>query len=781
MRNPGKQSYVYRRVALIGAIANPNVGDDAILDVQLNNLDRMFGDNYKAYVFSKDPSYTIRFVQDKSGEVLPIDYLHRLVIESQFDIEKIKKREEELLAYDEEEYKPVYSILHGIFKEIDVLHIIGGGYMNSLWPDMLLEVHMAAKLASKYGKKIFITGASTTITDEETRALITEIIDLADEVDYRDDSFKDLGYQSGGKIVQTLDDAVYYLSDREIPYDMSGRYANLVIHGWQNNAETISEKREQVILPFITDLLLRGELDYCNILYFSEGDSDFLSEEDFPEPVQEKIRCISFIDQFTYYAKEIVAHAYFNIGTRYHQAVFSLAASVPVFSIFSGDYYEQKIRSIHSVFNSDCFCDLRELSKERLSEFFKSVCDIRKSLEATSEKTRALYDTKKYIISKGYSGKDQEQEVLFERLSGNETKVSVIVPVYNMEAYLQKCLDSILRQSLTDIEIICINDGSTDRTQEILNENAWHDRRIKILTQTNQGVSTARNNGLKMARGEYVFFLDPDDWLYDKNVLSDLYNAAKYNKVLAAGGGFVECNKSRPGEFSDWSGNLCRYSFEEDKLYTFNDLQFDYGWIRFIYKREYLVNNNFWFPRRIFYEDPVWFVKVMHSIKTFYGVRRPVYCYRTGYKSYDLSHAKVKDLLRGIGDIIEFSIQNHYSELLDLERARLTKDYAEQIARYLIGRSDDTICRELDRINALLYPDNHRRVEYDICSWDKSAEINRLQATLHEKEQGLLNKENELAFRRKQVADIFNSMTWKIGDAALYLPKMIVRKVRHEE
>lgn len=94
------------------------------------------------------------------------------------------------------------------------------------------------------------------------------------------------------------------------------------------------------------------------------------------------------------------------------------------------------------------------------------------------------------------------------------TKISVIIPVYNVEKYLVRCLESVLAQTFTDFEVICINDGSRDKSLEILEKYAEKDKRIKVYNQSNQGVAVARNNGLKKATGGYVFFLDSDDVLH---------------------------------------------------------------------------------------------------------------------------------------------------------------------------------------------------------------------------------------------------------------------------
>ncbi|RKL66433.1 glycosyl transferase family 2 [Salipaludibacillus neizhouensis] len=104
-------------------------------------------------------------------------------------------------------------------------------------------------------------------------------------------------------------------------------------------------------------------------------------------------------------------------------------------------------------------------------------------------------------------------------------KVSIIVPVFNVEQYLNRCIDSILSQSLFDIEVIAINDGSTDKSSKILHEYQTVDQRVIVIDQTNKGVSAARNKGLQIARGEYIGFVDPDDWI-QKDMYAQMYNTA---------------------------------------------------------------------------------------------------------------------------------------------------------------------------------------------------------------------------------------------------------------
>ena len=109
-------------------------------------------------------------------------------------------------------------------------------------------------------------------------------------------------------------------------------------------------------------------------------------------------------------------------------------------------------------------------------------------------------------------------------------KFSVIIPVYNLEKYLRECLDSVVQQSFKDIEIICIDDGSTDNSGEIIDEYGKNDNRFKIIHQQNQGESVARNNGMKLAESEYITFLDQDDY-WHKDTLKTLYEQLTGNDL----------------------------------------------------------------------------------------------------------------------------------------------------------------------------------------------------------------------------------------------------------
>lgn len=124
-------------------------------------------------------------------------------------------------------------------------------------------------------------------------------------------------------------------------------------------------------------------------------------------------------------------------------------------------------------------------------------------------------------------------------------KISVVVPVYNVEKYLKECIDSIINQTLEDIEIICVNDGSTDSSLEILNDYAKKDSRIIVINKSNSGYGHTMNMGLNAATGEYIGIIESDDFA-DKNMFEDLYKLAKeYDADIVKGDWYNYWSKNK--------------------------------------------------------------------------------------------------------------------------------------------------------------------------------------------------------------------------------------------
>lgn len=151
----------------------------------------------------------------------------------------------------------------------------------------------------------------------------------------------------------------------------------------------------------------------------------------------------------------------------------------------------------------------------------------------------------------------------------NNDLISIIIPVYNQSKYVGKCIESVIDQTYTNIEIIVINDGSTDNSLEIIKK--YNDKRIKVINQNNQGVYKTRCNGIKLSKGKYIFFLDSDDFI-EKNCIKKLYmNVNKYNadvvrcnfKKLKNTGYVSNITKLKPGVFlkKDFQKNIYKYIF----------------------------------------------------------------------------------------------------------------------------------------------------------------------------------------------------------------------------
>jgi len=180
--------------------------------------------------------------------------------------------------------------------------------------------------------------------------------------------------------------------------------------------------------------------------------------------------------------------------------------------------------------------------------------------------------------------------------------VSIIIPVYNTEDYLKQCLDSLVNQSLENIEIICINDGSTDNSLNILQDYAAKDSRIKIIDKKNEGQSVARNMGFKEASGEYIAFVDSDDYI-DLDAYEKLYEfAQKHDNDMTL------CDVERFNSIKTWRAKLHRVSIPAEEVISTNILErpalvYDTGpWNKLI-KKSFWDDHGFSFLDGRLYED----------------------------------------------------------------------------------------------------------------------------------------------------------------------------------
>ncbi|HLP04515.1 MAG TPA: glycosyltransferase [Paludibacter sp.] len=189
-------------------------------------------------------------------------------------------------------------------------------------------------------------------------------------------------------------------------------------------------------------------------------------------------------------------------------------------------------------------------------------------------------------------------------------RLSIIIPVYNVAEYLPQCLDSVFMQDLTGCEVICINDGSTDNSRAILTEYQKKFPELIIVDTQNGGLSAARNSGLKVAQGEYVYFLDSDDYLYP-GVVSEMLRFAEGKKLEVACFNVLK-NGKRPYFENDFKNEDILTGVEYCKRF-FQNFGFYYPapvWM-YLYKRIFLVNNNLYFSEGKLHEDEDFTPRVM--------------------------------------------------------------------------------------------------------------------------------------------------------------------------
>lgn len=224
-------------------------------------------------------------------------------------------------------------------------------------------------------------------------------------------------------------------------------------------------------------------------------------------------------------------------------------------------------------------------------------------------------------------------------------KISIIIPVYNVENYLEECLNSALNQTLKEIEIIAVNDGSTDRSPEILNKYQ-NNPTVTIINQSNQGLSVARNVGLKKASGEYIMFLDSDDWI-DADMCEKLYNKAKkFNVPLVICDIMQFWENGKSTVYNNLQTNENRI-YSKEELYQFLLSQkLGCHVMNKLYLRYYMNLYKCSFEPGIYYEDLIFSFKIIEVYGQAIFINQPLYKYRMRKDSIvaTSSPQKIQDL-----------------------------------------------------------------------------------------------------------------------------------------
>lgn len=291
-------------------------------------------------------------------------------------------------------------------------------------------------------------------------------------------------------------------------------------------------------------------------------------------------------------------------------------------------------------------------------------------------------------------------------------KITVIIPVYNTAKFLPECLDSVLTQDLTNIELICINDGSPDNALEILQEYAAKDARFHIIDKKNEGVGAARNDGIRAARGEFIAFMDSDDFYPHCQVLSRLYECAVDHQVSISGGRYLEV-------LADGQKTDTKYAYQTIQLNPsgvtkYRDFQFDYGYWAYIFRTALLRQTGIFFPTYSRFQDPPFFVQAMLAAESFYALAEPTYCYRMLPGAEKTSIGKTLDMLKGIMDNLRFSRQNNLARLHYISAGRLNEEGSYMAIRNLQDARNKELLAMLVQASALVDSEWLRKEGYQL-------------------------------------------------------------------
>ena len=356
-------------------------------------------------------------------------------------------------------------------------------------------------------------------------------------------------------------------------------------------------------------------------------------------------------------------------------------------------------------------------------------------------------------------------------------KLSVIVPCYNVEEYLGECLDSIINQTFRDIEIVCINDGSTDNTLDILNSYAKKDDRIKIINQTNQGLSMSRNMGLKNVTGEYVTFIDSDDY-FELTAFEETLKIVDKKSLDLLIFKLINFN-DETHEKEEWGyfEMKCIKDIVGDNVFTQEDIGEKFYYMSVtapgkIYKYELIQDIEF--PVGLIFEDEPFFVEVMFRAKRAYIYDKHLYYRRIRSNSITNSEMAnfyhiieifklLNDITKDYGffekyqsrlyrrkiSIIHWMFTNINEEYKEFYFEKMKEDYWEYKNEYLSSEAFYKIPRRLQNFfNFALECDDYK--EYGLKTENYDLYYSNY------------NLKKEINYQKKVNECILNSKSWKI-------------------
>lgn len=359
--------------------------------------------------------------------------------------------------------------------------------------------------------------------------------------------------------------------------------------------------------------------------------------------------------------------------------------------------------------------------------------------------------------------------------------VSVIIPVYNVEEYLEECLDSVINQTFKDIEIICINDGSTDSSLNILNNYAKKDTRMKIYSQKNQGQGSARNFGLNESSGDYVYFVDSDDCI-ELNTIEELYNNISSNnsdivvsKIARFNDNSEEIDYSMPGfdfenQFDNVDFSNFTFNYRDIKQYVLN--RSFAPWMK-LYKRKFLTDNNIYFIEDLAFEDVLFHVESFLKADSISFSPNFFYFYRNNPNSTMNTSEKGFDIFEIIDCVEKYLYENGFMEefkeefvlfkvtqILNYILSTKSEDYFQKakieflkIDLTYINKNDYLVSRVklvLNSNSLIEYSHNHFNIIIDNLN-EKIINLNNQNLKLTDENKNLIEKNGEFENKIKKM------------------------------
>ncbi|MBP5683928.1 MAG: glycosyltransferase [Bacilli bacterium] len=288
-------------------------------------------------------------------------------------------------------------------------------------------------------------------------------------------------------------------------------------------------------------------------------------------------------------------------------------------------------------------------------------------------------------------------------------KVSVIVPVYNVEKYIDKCLDSLVKQTLKDLEIIVVNDGSPDNSEKIIQKYAKKYKNIKYLVKENGGLSDARNYGLKYAKGEYIAFLDSDDY-----VSADMYEKM-YEKAISEDFDMVVCdiNYLYPDNTLRVDGGIKEDTKDIKK--TFLTIH-PAAWNK-IFKKE-LFTNKVFFKKGVWFEDVEFIYRLLPYVKSIGVIHEAYnqYVQREGSITNTIN-PKIYDYISNMNGVVEYFKKNklydNYQKELEYAYVRyIYATFIRSIAKYDYEEYEKGVQKALQSVKAYFPKYRHNKYFY---------------------------------------------------------------------